>query len=324
MKIVALLPVKNEAWALPSYLSSVTKIADEIIALDDSSTDDSHCILEAAGAKVFTFDSSNERVVNMSARRQKLLDLGRAAGGTHFIWLDADETFSAHFLPNAREIIDALTPGQKLTMRWVHVWKNFEHYLDDKTSPFGCIWKDFVVFDDGSDFPNRFLSEARTQGEWDNLMKLPQEKGVALHWQFANGNAMHLKHSWYKCQELIDGEFSPLRINLRYKVNYDLENRLKTKLLPTAWVGGITVPAGANSEEYHLQELNKIFTKYGTKFFERLDIWSNNDLKLRFIEENGYSPKPTIPPKWFVLVNDLKNKIRLSVKKILLRQNSTK
>ena len=30
MKIVAMLPFKNEEWVLPAYISSLSKIADEI------------------------------------------------------------------------------------------------------------------------------------------------------------------------------------------------------------------------------------------------------------------------------------------------------
>ena len=37
MKVIALLPFKNEEWILPTYLSNVLPIVDEIIALDDNS-----------------------------------------------------------------------------------------------------------------------------------------------------------------------------------------------------------------------------------------------------------------------------------------------
>ena len=49
MKVVALLPFKNENWVLPSYLHSVTEIVDEIIAIDDGSIDNSAEILKDAG-----------------------------------------------------------------------------------------------------------------------------------------------------------------------------------------------------------------------------------------------------------------------------------
>ena len=54
MKVVSLLPFKNEEWVLPSYLYSIKRLSDEIIAIDDGSTDNSVKILESAGAKVYS------------------------------------------------------------------------------------------------------------------------------------------------------------------------------------------------------------------------------------------------------------------------------
>ena len=54
MKVISLLPFKNEEWVLPSYLYSIKRLSDEIIAIDDGSTDDSVQILEGAGAKVYS------------------------------------------------------------------------------------------------------------------------------------------------------------------------------------------------------------------------------------------------------------------------------
>ena len=45
MKVIALLPFKNEEWCLPAYLHNTKVIADEIIAIDDGSTDNSVKIL---------------------------------------------------------------------------------------------------------------------------------------------------------------------------------------------------------------------------------------------------------------------------------------
>ena len=52
MKVIALLPVKNEEWCLRAYLHNTLKVVDEIIAIDDGSTDTSIRILIKAGAKV--------------------------------------------------------------------------------------------------------------------------------------------------------------------------------------------------------------------------------------------------------------------------------
>ena len=46
MKVISLLPFKNEEWVLPTYLHSIKRLSDEIIAIDDGSTDNSVKILE--------------------------------------------------------------------------------------------------------------------------------------------------------------------------------------------------------------------------------------------------------------------------------------
>src|SRR5690349_8963257 len=114
MKIIALLPVKNEAWVLPTYFSSVKKIADEIIALLDDSSDNSLEMLKKNSAIILSAKKSDK--TDMSEKRKVLLEEGRKHGGTHFIWLDADETFSHDFISNGRERISKLKPGEKISM----------------------------------------------------------------------------------------------------------------------------------------------------------------------------------------------------------------
>ncbi len=310
MKIIALLPFKNEAWSLPSYISTVSKIADEIIALNDSSTDEGPQLLRDAGATVIDFDSSSETVVNMSTRRQKLLEVGRANGGTHFIWLDADETFSADFIPHARNTISLLKPGQKLTMRWVNVWKNTQEYLNDNKSPFGYLWKDFVVCDSpDTNFTNQFLSEARTPGTNKTPLMLPENDGVVLHWQFARWQITQYKQALYRCLELIEGSRSARRINHTYSITLE-DKTLKTQPLPKMWTTNLQLPLIKSADiNWYQQELQKLFLKYGIELFEPLQIWHNLELQQLFIEKTGYKPKVAVFPKWLVYLNKIKNKL---------------
>ena len=46
MKVIGLIPFKNEEYFLPTYLSNVKPICDEIIEVDDHSTDNSRKIME--------------------------------------------------------------------------------------------------------------------------------------------------------------------------------------------------------------------------------------------------------------------------------------
>lgn len=306
MRIIALLPVKNESWALPSYLSSITKIADQIIALNDSSTDLSRDILLSAGATVIDYDATGEQIVNMGKRRQRLLELGREAGGTHFIWLDADETFSTNFISNAREIISKLEPGQKISMRWVHAWKNTSDYLTDVKSPFGYIWKDFIVYDDGtSNFEAKFLSEARTPGPHSRMMRLPEGQGVVLHWQFSRWETTQYKQAIYRCTELVEGARNAFKINYTYRITLDNSN-LQTQPMREIWLKDITIPDAAENSKKFLDELKELFKIYGIQFFEPLNIWHIPELNYLFIKNTGRKPIVKVFPGWLIYLNNLK------------------
>ena len=131
MKVVALLPFKNENWVLPSYLHSVTEIVDEIIAIDDGSIDNSAEILKDAGAKVY----SSEKLKNFNSGwsegsiRAELLKLGRESGATHYICLDADETFTNPSIQTIKELLPQMKPGDKIAMQWLALWGNYTNCL---------------------------------------------------------------------------------------------------------------------------------------------------------------------------------------------------
>lgn len=307
MKIIALLPVKNEAWALPSYLSSVHRVADQMIALDDGSTDASAELLRRAGADVHRYDASKEAIVHMSTRRQRLLELGRAALGTHFIWLDADETFSANFLTRARDTIVALQPGQKLTMRWIHAWKDTEHYLADTRSPFGDTWKDFIIADDGSDFSDRFLSEARTPGACDSPVRLPESAGGVLHWQFARWEITQYKQALYRCLELLEGSRGARRINHMYRITLDVPD-LAVRAIPNHWTDGLAIPRVTKSDQSnpYRAQLMALFADHGIEHFEPLQIWHIKELREHFIATCGYAPRSKTYPAILTALNKIR------------------
>src|SRR2546425_1046117 len=122
MKIIALLAFKNEEHFLPIYLQSILPIADQIIAIDDGSTDRSRQLIEEKGGDVIANEESVVSGWAEHAIRQKLLQLGRRAGGTHFVCLDADEAFRADFMPQLRNRIAQLKPGQNMMLPWIALW----------------------------------------------------------------------------------------------------------------------------------------------------------------------------------------------------------
>ena len=189
MKIIALLPSKNMAWALPAYLSSVSPVVDEIIAIDESTDGGQEILKNNSKVKIYTNSDLLESGWAEFNVRQKLLELGRKAGGTHFVCLDADEALSANFLPNARKTIEGLKPGQKLGMQWVFLWKSCYFYMDDKRSLFTNNYKDFI-FCDRPDMQHdyAFMHVGRTPGEntKENSIILSNKEGVCLHFAYVD------------------------------------------------------------------------------------------------------------------------------------------
>lgn len=314
MKIIALLPVKNEAWILPTYLSSIKKIADEIIAINDESTDNSKQILIDAGAFVY----NNKEIVKSGwaeySIRQNLLKLGREHGGTHFICLDADEVLSANFLKNGRDIIAKLLPGQKIFFRWVNLWKNIKFYRDD-SSPLSNIMKDFIFYDNKNSFHEyAFLGVGRTPGKSsiEQSVYLKESDGVVIHFQFAAWKITQLKQAWYRCSELIKGERNAKRINNTYAITLD-NPKIKLSPVPEEWLKDIILPNAMPEKSWHLEKILSWFDEYGIEKFEPLQIWHIQELHDEFLKRVGREPKVKTYPKWLVKINDIKNKIKNTI-----------
>ena len=267
-------------------------MADHIIALDDTSTDTSRKILENAGVTVISWPSTDTKV-NMSARRNFLLQKGREAGGTHFIWLDADETFSANFVSNGRKKILSLTPGQKIKMRWIFLWKSNTEYITGN-SDYAGLTKDFIVCNSPElSFENKVLSEGRTPGTDTSSITLPEEEGVVIHFQFAAWEANQLKQAWYRCIELVNRPNEARAINNMYAITRDSKNILLSQL-PIEWLSHIPLPDPTKKSLWQDTAIRDLFAERGILFFEPLDIWHIPALREMFIVEIGREPRPLV------------------------------
>ena len=287
MKIIGLLPFKNEEHFLPTYLSNVQPVCDEIIAVDDNSTDNSRQIMEDAGVIIQGYEDTEylRGGWNCGLIRQHLFRYGREAGGTHFVCLDADETFTSNFVPIARDIISQLEPGEKAQLQWLALWKSCTHYRHDHT-----VWsnnfKDFIVHDDPAlTYEYEFMCEGRTIGWHDDntLRKLEVEHGAVLHYQFAYFNNFLLKQAWCSIGELVQqGPGAIHNINAKYSICY-LDDSVGMREMPAEWIEGIPLPDIPNfdptwNEKYFMRknllpDIYRHFDEYGVEYFKDLNVW---------------------------------------------------
>jgi len=289
IKIIALLPFKNEEWCLPAYLHNTTMIVDEIIAIDDGSTDNSVKILEDAGAKVY----SSEKLRNFNSGwsegsiRAELLKLGREAGGTHFVCLDADESFTNPFVSISKGSIRQLEPGLKIAMQWLALWKSYTHYRHDSTV-WSNNWKDFIVADHPSLSYNseQHMHLGRTPVSPEESGKshwicYPPNYGTVMHFQFSAYNNFQLKQCWFRCSELIQAPGTEAAINSKYSITL-LDHNVELQEMPKDWYRNITMPTVEYDPEWSdesfarkdlLPGIIKYFQDYGVEYFKDLEIW---------------------------------------------------
>ena len=308
MKVIALLPFRNEEWCLPSYLHNTPKIVDEIIAIDDGSIDNSVKILEDAGAKVY----SSEKLIKFNSGwsegsiRAELLKLGREAGGTHFVCLDADETFTNPLVENFQELLPQLKPGEKMSLQWLALWKSYSSYRHDATV-WSNNWKDFVVCDDPSLSynHNQHMHVGRTPASVSDVnneswRRLENEHGAVMHFQFSAYNNFQLKQCWLRCSELIQEPYNSQGINIKYSITL-LEQNVGLEEMPKSWYDKIVLPKVENFDpEWKdssfvradlLPGIYKYFEDYGVEFFENLNIWHVPQLRNYFIKQTGRMPR---------------------------------
>lgn len=111
MKIVAIMPVRNEAWVLGLSARAVLMWADELIILDHASTDDSQRIAADVRAEYpdrVQIHWEADPVWREMQHRQKLLTLARGRGASHIAIVDADEVLSGNLLPKDYDSIDSM------------------------------------------------------------------------------------------------------------------------------------------------------------------------------------------------------------------------
>lgn len=296
MKVVALLPFKNEAWILPAYLSSIAPVVDEIAGIDDGSADDSRALIEAVGGFVQAARPGGDRETHWRWISEDMLRVGRERGGTHFVCLDADEALTAPAGTHLRDALAALAPGEKVQMQWLALWKDPGAYRDDDS-----VWsdnhKDFAFADaPGLAFegwwPHR---HGRTAGPNDPalLKRLPPGQGAVLHYQFVPWSRFQVKQAWYRCIEFIRAPEKAYDINAMYAPTLG-DPSARTTRIPAEWLTGIDVPAGLTElpPTWHREEMLGWFDEHGTAFFEPLQIWHIDELHERFLRDVGREPVP--------------------------------
>ena len=297
MKIIALVPVRNDAWVLEHSLACWSGFCDVIIVSDQNSTDGSREIY-GKFPKVVVLDAPRENTVAglPQQARWRLLDAARQYDGHNLLWCtDADEltppTFARSFFERHA---DALTERRVIECRFYNLWDSQTRFRQD-LSAYGPRWKPMGFVDDRVvDYPRgavRPLHEPRMPIETGDTA-LRAESLPVLHLQWTMWQRNQMKQAWYRCIDFMDKRMTAAEVNAFYSITLP-EWYVRTEDLPDAWRSDVTLPDAGVDRQPAWQEAEILgwFAERGVEFFEPLEIWHVPSLRQEFQRRAGRAPR---------------------------------
>lgn len=196
MKIVAILRIKNEILVAEKCLSKLSELVDEIIILDNGSTDGTENIY----AK-FPKISKILRTVGYDEGRDKtmLLDEAKKTKSDWILWIDGDEVFENSF---SRKVIEKyMNSGySRIYFRMFNFWLSYEKFRIDGANylytlhPQRSMWRNV----ESAYFINTKMHNGDIQGITGKTYISPYR---LKHYGYADGKKMKEKYDRYLLED---------------------------------------------------------------------------------------------------------------------------
>ena len=301
MKVVVIIPVKNEDWILDKTLAACSLFADHIIVSDQASWDKTPEICKKF-PKVTYVENTNV-YPNPENRRQLPLQHAREFGSDNIIFcLDADEMPTANIIGNTTfwDKVSALNPGEAMQLEWITLWRSVQEYRNDKS-----IWsprlQPFVFRDNGTaQFSENDWHEGRLP-EGITVTEAVGDEVKILHFHFVLWDRMLSKQAHCRIIEKVTFDRSAVKINMRYGITKE-EKRMQLATVPESWLEAYQTN-GITFDDFHegglywydIEVLDN-FRQLGTETFRKLDIWDIDWEQKRLTAIEEYPDRsPTAP-----------------------------
>jgi len=272
MKLVAIMPVRNEAWCLGLSARVALSWCDELICfMHGCSADDSGSIIDEV------MDEYDGRVHvwvehypewNEMAHRQKLLEVARERSATHISIVDADEILTGNMLPGAAGFATTMPRGHILQLPGYNLRGGIDRY--HSSGIWGKRWFSVAFADDprlhwGGD---KFHAREPAGMPFREYRPISQGQGGILHLWGASERRLKAKHALYKITERLRWPDKPV---------HDIDN-----LYSMAIYGRPNVP-GDNPQSWKFAEVPAAWWEPYAKWMQYLDIdaepWQESECK---------------------------------------------
>ncbi len=276
--IIALVPVRNEAWILHRFLQCTLLWADHVIIADQNS-DDGSAEIARSYSRVTVVENSDPTFSEVE-RQKLLLRAARQIPGPRLLMaLDADEILSANILesPEWKSALQA-EPGTVVELAKVNLKEPNTYFLHSAED--AKAWLPFGYMDDGAEHEGAVIHTCRIP-EPPNAPRFRLNDVVLLHLNSCNVARNESKNRWYRCFERITfPEKSVVQITRLYDWEERLQPKWKIRPIRDEWVAayreqGIDLTRFEAEPVYWWDwEILRMFKTHGTRLFRYLDIWS--------------------------------------------------
>ena len=290
MKLIATMPVRNEAWIIGLSARVALQWCDELCIGNHASTDRTGDIL---GELQFDFPgrvhvvSYPETVWTEMQHRQTLLEMARIHKATHIAIVDADEILTGN--SPARELIDAMNSAAITQLPLYNMRAEIDRF--HTSGIWGRRWGSIAFEDDG----RLYWWKPERSGAYDHHQREP--KGMLLS-QYkpvsqGNGGIMHLwgvterrliaKHALYKMSERVKfPEFPVSQIDYMYSLAihgrppHDMPAGWQYQKAPETWWApyqNLMQYLDLKAEPWQEAECKRLIDKHGRAPFAGLDLF---------------------------------------------------
>lgn len=290
MKLVGLMPVRNEAWCLGLTARAALMWCDELIVMDHCSTDSSRNIMNAIAdecGRLVIRDWRDIAWAEMEMRQSLLLE-ARERGATHIAMVDADELLTGNLLGDygSKAWAKTVPDGSVFQLPGYNLRGSLNQYHSNGI--WGNRWFSVAFADDprlgwsGDKFHSRDPQGFRL----NNYRPIQQGDGGIMHLWGASERRLVAKHAWYKITERLRWPEKKIEdINSLYNLAIKGDPLSFGFGTPDAWAYKETKPEwwlpyasliehlDVNATPWQEEEIWRLVKEHGPRMFQGLDLF---------------------------------------------------
>jgi hypothetical protein len=282
MKLVGIMPVRNEDWCLGLTLRAALQWCDDVCVYVHASSDCSAEIVHdvrwghptRCGTPRGSWTSDFHEEWDEMKHRNTLLSHARVQGATHIAIIDADEILTRNLLGSIRTLAEGVQPGELLYLPGYNLRGGLSHYHADGV--WGQRWFSVVFADNpklswtGDCFHHRepFGFEFRA------VKPIPQHEGGIMHLWGVSERRLKAKHAFYKITERLRWPEKPIS---EIETTYNLWKTIRSLAkVPESWwepYKDWMKYLDIDKEPWQEAECRRLVELHGLEMFDGLDLF---------------------------------------------------